>query len=276
MAHLKKFENQAAYDSGKYDLEAPAVSLISGVGVVYDKTLPPTFGGLRIASGPLKYQYGYQILEKWDADSSFGSKFSVTNGSTYFNFLEMGQLFEKANFSASDGDIENLLNPLDGWRLPTLAEWCTLTTGASPGTSRAGSKVNGSQGAKYARIQLTGVTYSSVTNPDGLLLFPDKRTITGKALSGVNNMTKTTGVTTVELDAYLEQGCVFLPDMGEYTRDSRYWYTGKDSGGSYWSATAGNNDGQGLSFNISNYGIYLPAPSAKDYMYYPIRLVKSA
>ena len=108
-----------------------------------------TFAGLQIAPGPLYYNgISYEIAPCWNHDS-YGSAFGKVLGSTYFNFIEMGQLFEKKNFNSSDGDIDNLLDPFSGWRLPTNTEWAAMTTNTS---ARDGSTVNGSAGKHYALV----------------------------------------------------------------------------------------------------------------------------
>ena len=225
-----------------------------------------TFAGLQIVPGPLYYNgTSYEIKDSWNYDS-FYSVYGKVSGSYYFNFIELGQLFEKADFSTSDGNIENLLDPLDGWRLPTQTELAAIV-----GTSRAGSTVNGSAGKHYALIKLTGVTHAGSSTPNGLLIFPDGKSITGKTLSGMDNTTQTAGVTESELNAFLAQGCVFLPASGYYADDDD-WLGGGISG-SYQSSTEritdvayylflnGNNLNAGFSGN-------------KVYDYYSVRLVK--
>lgn len=227
---------------------------------------PTSFGGLLIASGPLAYNNGaYMIEDDWNHDS-YGSVHGKNNGSNYFNFIEMGQLFEKADFSINDGSIENLLDPLNGWRLPTQAEWASIV-----GTTRAGSTVNGSAGKHYALVQLTGVTHAGSSTPTGLLIFPDNKTITGKALSGMDNTAKTTGVTAAEINAYLEQGCVFIPQSGNAYDVYGAWGTG----GMYLSST--ENSGTlscVLTFEGSNINPNASANKSKFYM--SVRLVKPA
>ena len=239
--------------------------------VVEFPTKVPSFGGLQIASGPLMYDGGkYVIKDNWNY-SSYNSAYGKTEGSTYFNFIEMGQLFEKPGFTTSDGDIENLLDPLDGWRMPTQAEWSTLTTGASPGTTRTGSKVNGNDGSKYALIKLSGATHATASDPNGLLLFPDGKTITGKTLSGINNTTQTTGVTLAELQGYLDQGCAFLPASGYYSDGVSWYYAG--SFGRCWSATENDaSSGYYLYFHSSN--VNPSINNSKSSLYFPVRLVK--
>ena len=199
----------------------------------------PRFGGLEIAAGELMYDGSkYAIANGWKKNS-YSSKYGKTAGSYYHSFVEMGQLFEKANFSNSDGDINNELNPLNGWRIPTKAEWQKIFTDDT--SVRAGSKVNGSAGKHYAMVQLTGVTFAGDSTPYGVIIFPDGATISGKALSGTDSLVTTTGVTEAELDVYLAQGCAFLPAAGIYA--SAGWLYGGDKG-EFWSTneTEGTNE----------------------------------
>jgi len=224
----------------------------------------PTFGGLLIAAGPLYYNgSSYEIKDGWNY-SSYNSAYGVNSGSTYFNFVQMGQLFESAGFSTGSGSIENNLDPFDGWRLPTQSEWQTII-----GTTRDGSTVNGNAAKHYALVQLTGVSHAGTTIPVGLLLFPDGKTITGKALSNMDNTTVNSGMTAAELDVYLGQGCAFLPCSGY-----RYYSSCIDGGyyGYYWSSTE----------NSSSYGYYLVfysgnlniGYSSKSDFYLSVRLVQ--
>ncbi len=206
-----------------------------------------TFGGLEIAAGPLYYNgTAYEIKDSWNFDS-YNSVYGKASGSYYFNFIEMGQLFEKAGFSTSDGDIENLLDPLSGWRLPTKAEWASII-----GTTRAGSEVNGSAGKHFCLIQLAGVSHAGSSTPNGLLIFPDGKTITGKALSTMDDdSSQTTGVTSAELAEYLAQGCAFLPASGNYNGGDD-WYNGGNYG-NFWSSTEYNKyAAYRLNFHDSN------------------------
>ena len=185
------------------------------------------YDGIEFAPGPLSYgNDGYEISTSWSA-TSYNTSYGKTVGSTYFSYIEAGQLFEDQNFSTSSGDILNELDPLDGWRLPTQGEWYSIV-----GTSRNGSTVNGNSGVHYAFIQLTGVTYAGSQTPNGMLLFPDDETITGITLDGTDGSTITTGITAEQLQAYLSQGCVFLPLSSKYEGS---W--GQTDSATYLSAT---------------------------------------
>ena len=201
---------------------------------------PATFGGLMIAPAPLYYNgTTFEIKDDdWNHDS-YNSVYGKNAGSYYFNFIELGQYFDAdgASFSTSSRSIDNTnkisYNGYNDWRVPTRPEWLTITTGASPGTSRTGSTVNGTSGVKYAFLQLTGVTHAGNSTPCGLLLFPDDRVISGKTLKYTNNNGFTSSVTGSELQNYLDQGCVFLPFSGINT--DAWYYPG--TYGYYWSAT---------------------------------------
>ena len=175
--------------------------------------IPATFAGLQIAPGNLYYNgTNYAIAADWNHDS-YGSVYGKNSGSYYFDFIEMGQSFdgEGDSFSTTSGSIDNA-NTLDGWRLPTKTEWESILT--TDGSVREGSTVNGAANKHYALVKLTGVTHAGSGTPNGLLIFPDGCTINGKSLSGMDNTTQTTGMTEAELNAYLAQGCAFLPTSG--------------------------------------------------------------
>lgn len=204
-----------------------------------------TFDGLQFSSGPLYYgSNGYEIKDSWNYDS-YNSVYGKSTGSYYFNFLEMGDLFEKSGFTTSDGEIENILDPFDGWRLPSKAEWDELI-----GTTRAGSTVNNSSGKHYARIQLTGITYAGSSTPNGLLIFPDGETITGATLTNMDNNTVNTGITISQLNEYLNQGCIFLPAGGYY---SSSWSSGNAYGASTEYDTTNGYNSEGYGSKASEY-----------------------
>ena len=207
------------------------------------------YAGMTMTSGPLYYgSNGYEIKDDWHFNS-YNSIYGKAVGSTYFNFIELGQLFEKSEFSTSDGDIDNVLDPLDGWRIPTKAEWASIL-----GTTRSGSTVNGSPNQHYAMIQLSGVS--------GLLIFPDGETITGETLSNMDNPTSNT-ITEEQLNDYLDQGCIFLPGNGYYDGSLQTWSDGHH----YWSSTENNSSAGYVSTGDSQ---------DKASCYFPVFLVKAA
>ena len=191
-----------------------------------------TFAGLQIAPGNLFYNgESYEIADSWNHDS-YGSKRGKVAGSYYFNEVNIGELFDSPSYNMdSDGDIQNNLDPLEGWRLPTKTEWEYILTTDSE--IREGSTVNGSENKHYAFLKLTDVSHAGNATPVGLLIFPDEKNITGKALSGMDDDTYTEGVTEEELATYIEQGCAFLPPSGMYMADYKDWSTG----GNYLTST---------------------------------------
>ena len=225
------------------------------------------FAGMKITPGPLYYgSNGYEIKDGWNYDS-YNLIYGKTIGSTYFNFIELGQLFESSVFSTSDGDIEKVLDPLNGWRVPTNAELASIL-----GTTRSGSTVNGASNKHYAMIQLTGVTHANSSTPSGLLIFPDGETITGAALSDMDNTTSNTSITELQLNDYLSQGCIFLPGSGYYNGSLQTW----DNGHYYWSSTENDSStGYDLHFEPSN-TISSDDNKNKETYYFPVYLVKDA
>ena len=235
-----------------------------------------TFGGVAISAGPRAYENAAYVMKNgWNHDSYDSEPdagdgiYGKENGSTYFNFDEMGELFYKADYDYSeDGSIQNLLDPFNGWRLPTLAEWDAVI-----GTTRQGSTVNGTPNAHYALIELSEVHHAANDYPVGLLLFPDGCTITGKALTYFDDENKTNGVTLSELNNYLSQGCVFLPASG---RQEDNLFQGGGYEGFYLSSTYVNEqytEGPGrMCFD----GYSAPNTEGVTYhdVYHSIRLVK--
>ena len=216
------------------------------------------YAGLKITSGPLYYGVnGYEIMNGWNYNS-YNSICGKTVGSTYFNFIELGQLFESSVFSTSDGDIDKVLDPLDGWRVPTNAEWASIF-----GTTRSGSTVNGSSNKHYAMIQLADAS--------GLLVFPDGETITGAALSNMDNTTSNTGITAAQLNNYLSQGCIFLPGCGYYDSSLQTW--GNEN--HYWSSIE-NDSSTGYDLCFGSSAILSDDNKDKETYYFPVYLVKGA
>lgn len=149
-------------------------------------------------------------------------------GSTYFSFIDLGNIFEKDGFTENDGNIENLLNPLDGWRLPTETEFIKIIGKYRGTTYRNGSSVNGNAAKHWASIRLDGITLAGQTISRGLLIFPDNKIITGKSISyfdldDVEFFDNYNAFNSIELNEYIEQGCVFLPAVGGIYDDWEEW-----------------------------------------------------
>ena len=182
-----------------------------------------TIGGLEIAPGPLMYEGGkYVIKDNWNIHS-FRSVFGKNEGSTYFSYLDMGKLFEKTDFTINDGDIENNLDPLDGWRLMTYDEWETIIAIDSP---RSGSTVNSIPNVKTANIKVIDVDIDNKGYCCGKLLFPDGKTILGTTLTQINGNSQLLAneLTEAQVNEYIQQGCAFLPCFGGFNTGAYSWY----------------------------------------------------
>ena len=216
------------------------------------------FAGLQISKGPLYYgTNGYEIKDSWNY-SSFDQYFGKTIGSTFFNFIEMGQLFEDTNFSSSSGDIENSLDPLNGWRLPTKDEWTSIIS-----TVRDGSIVNNSLNKHYAFIRYDSIYF-------GLLIFPDGENITGIELSNMDNTTYNS-ITIEQINIYVNQGCVFLPMFGFYQTSTGWGSLGQYGG--YMSSEEYVSGAEYL-LQVTNGGINASQPINKEECYIFARLIK--
>lgn len=87
----------------------------------------------------------------------------------------------------------------------------------------------------------------------------------------MDNTTQTTGVTESELNAYLSQGCAFLPASGWWSSFGA-WSSG-GVGGFYWSSTEyGSNDGIVLTFDPGR--VKTAAVVDKTECRYSVRLVR--
>jgi len=230
-----------------------------------------SFGGLEIAPGNLYWDGSeWSIDETWDEHCTNGTGYGVFSGlaSSYFNFLEIGDLFEKEGFTTTDGNIDNLLDPLNGWRLPTSSEWNTIYTTSS--AVRVGSTVNGQSNKHFAYIRLTGITYANNAIPKGLLVFPDGEIITGTAFTYFDGTGNNTGVTVSTLNTYLEQGCVFIPCSGNYYHPGEKW-NNAGTAGLYWSSTEYSVDNAYYAFFPT---VTLNNTAKINTNSYPVRLVR--
>ena len=227
------------------------------------------FGDLIFASGPLYYgNDGYEIKDSWNY-SSYGTVYGKTVGSTFFNFIEMGDLFKKSGFSESDGSILNTLDPLDGWRLPTKDEWDYIV-----GSTRPGSTVNGSTNKHYAFINFIHDNDVNTVNLHGVLIFPDNETITGAALTYMDSGGTTQDLTLEQFNNYLSQGCIFLHDEG-FAQTGSGFSAGNNYLG-YWSSSEGSSSSAAYilttqsGLTTSNYtksNGYLPVYLVRDTTY---------
>ena len=245
---------------------------------VHDPVLVYSFGGIEVAPGDLYYDGAFwSIDEAWDTHCTHKVAYGVTEGvaSSYFSFIDMGQLFEKADFGKSDGDIENLLDPLGGWRMPTRDECMTLA--ATSTDVRPGSMVNGNPNCHWAFIQLDfDIRYASVTGRKGILVFPDNETVIGKELLSFDDHTTfTSNFSLSDIETYTSQGCVFLPGTG-----NAYYYSSLNNGwgsggfGGYLTSESANTD-DGYFFWFLQGNAINTYSGSKDTSYYPVRLVRT-
>lgn len=159
----------------------------------------------------------------------YNTVYGRNSGSTYFSYEEMGRLFTKADYSWSDGNIVNNLDPLDGWRLPSKNEWWDILA-----TNRNGATVNGQQNKRWAFIKLSDIVFENVdeeVNSYGILFFPDGVTISGAALSYFDNNSSidieaggfqgsvNPEISNIQLNNFLSQGCAYLPLRGVFQHE---------------------------------------------------------
>lgn len=183
------------------------------------------FAGLQIASGPLYYNgTSYEIKDSWNY-SSYNSTCGKNEGSTYFTPIQMGELFEKEGYTTSDGDIDNLLDPFDGWRLPTNTELEEIFGVEEDGqfwSERTGSTVNGRSRAFWSDVRVSDVTFPDKTVL-GLLLYPDGEIIAGAEIDNFNGTSMNAfSLTKNELNEYISQGCAFLPMTCLFNSSQQY------------------------------------------------------
>jgi len=240
----------------------------------------PSFGGLNIAPAPLYYDGSSFIIKDDDWNhSSFGSVRGKNNGSYYFSFIELGSYFDGAGsgFSTSSGSIDNAnklsYDGYDNWRLPTQAEWNNVV----PGSSRAGSTINGVSGRKYAIVRLTGVTHAGSSTPLGIIIAPDGKTFTcAKSLNwNTSSSSGNEGVTVTQLDSYLDNGCAFIPASGFYEAwsvSSGDWLSGGDIL-NFHLATESNSSND-YRFSVASSWVTTTATISKSDYYFPVWLVK--
>ena len=198
------------------------------------------FGGYMFTPGPLVYEYGqFRVQGSWNEKNSRTSKYGVTEGSTYFNFIQLGQRFDSrgSSFSNSSGNIDNS-NPTSfdkycDWKIPTRDALRKLI-GTIYGYTRTGATVNGYSKKHYCRIS-TNITYAGVSNMGGYLFFPDNQVITGRTLSYFDSTTlAASNVTSEELNSFIKKGCLFFPLMGSCYLGN--WYN-EGAAGFVWSNT---------------------------------------
>ena len=242
-------------DRTVWDYEYSYYKVPVGWDVVEPSFYHGTFAGLKIAPVNLYYDGTFKFNPDcfdWNQDS-YNSISGNVRGSYFFDFLSVGKYFDsrKNNFNDSSGDINNSGSKVagfgnDSWRVPTSTEFSYIV-GINDGEKRPGSYLRDFDidGVRYAILQLTGVFHAGVSNPIGLLLFPDNVDIRFvRNLTYYNNSVKNVNITEAELQKFLEAGCVFLPASGY---NSTVWYNG-GANGYYWTATVSGSKSAWLKF----------------------------
>ena len=149
-----------------------------------------TFMGYGLGNGPV-LQSGIQMpAETWKYYDDTSSYFAPQTSSSYreepYSTPQMWSYMRDSDF------------------------WHIMING---GSGRVGSTVNGNENSYYSIIQVsTTITGGNTCN--GLLLFPDYFSISGKTLQSINSSFINVGFTEQDLSVYLNQGCVFMPALG--------------------------------------------------------------
>ena len=202
-----------------------------------------SFGGLEIAPGNLYYLDGeYRIPENWRYldDVCDNNLYGNVDGSYFFEFCELGKYFDSrgSSFNYMTGSIDNMgqkvsFGGYDDWRIPTLSEWKLIFTRNS--SERPGSVVNGYPNVHFSSVIVDDMRYGFFSKARGYLIFPDNKIFVGESLvydyDSYEGMPLPTHLNNDELDAYLAQGCIFLPCAS--------YYNGSDCNnfsGYYWSS----------------------------------------
>lgn len=240
----------------------------------------PGFGGpftyndteYYISQGNMHYiNSGYTLFPDWTGGLDMYNESFLDIISYYWNWSTLAELFDTSINKDANESIDNDKTPIPGCKLPTSAQWAAFTTG----TARMGSSVNGTEGCRYALIQLTGSSHGNISNPIGLLLLPDGRTMTGMARTFTWNTPSTTGntdVTEEQLEEYIKRDCVFLPGAGLYN-DYNTSFQGGGSEGFYMTASAEDESTARYLDFVSN-TIYTGIPYSKSTLLGSVRLIR--
>lgn len=300
--------------SGKMTATLPVFSVADGKKVTFAPGNLYTDGEGNLHMGSTYYDHIYAFSS--NGDYANADTYKAINR-THFNYNETYYLMNKESldktkaYTDRDAAYSLTRNDIGGgngqsWRVPTRADWCTLTTGDDPGSDRSGAKVrNGSSdtytdGWKFIKVLVSGMSGNGTTvSPDegttisalasdatgpstnyqaGLLLFPDNEEITGifgslGTQNDINANSNFTTITKTNLDALIDAGCAFLPAVGRL--DSVFGYVGIE--GYYWSCSrASAVAGCSLVFFDGNKGVRpkyeMPTPN-KSKVFRSVRLI---
>ncbi len=224
--------------------ELPVNKVCVGETVVWERGPSVfSFGGITFTPGPLYWSGGcFRVLDDWKdtmgiISGSYGSILGRNEGSAYFSLCDMASVFDSKGddwetaFLNESGwgrfDIDNSGAVSYGgceWRMITQTEAQLLTGTAYDDNynpiTRSGSTVNGTAGCFCADVKVSSDT-AFVNNRKGVLLFPDDAVMTGAEVR-CNSYLGGPGTTLTEaqVDAYVQQGCVFLPCWGQRYADT--------------------------------------------------------
>ena len=264
----------------KFNVSVTAWSDNAVSAVTFPLQNPITFAGLMIAPAPLYYDETEGFMIKDDDWDHWSEVYGLNDGSYCFTITQLGKYFDSdgESYTVSSGVIDNTnhisYGEFDDWRLITSNEWNTIQTNDS--SVRPGSSVNGVSNCHFCRIQLSDNTHLGI-NTYGILLFPDDQEITGATLeTGIDSFANSqySVVTSSQLDAYLAQGCVFIPGLGVNGQGSHV-AMGFNGGGVYWTANAGSGDSIGIKIDkLANGGGVFINSISNSYAC-PVRLVRS-
>ena len=244
------------------------------------------FGDWYIAPGNLYYDgTDFLIASDWN-EESYNEVYGKNAGSYYFNFTELGKYFDARgnSFTTSSGAINDFGNKVsyggyDDWYMGDYATWNIILTTSS--ATRPGSTVNGNANKHFVTTYITGVSHSDKADPCGLLIFPDGMSISGQALTDFDNTAPVVSnyLTEAQLNAYLEQGCVFLPPSGQGLSGGGFTYGGYMT--HYWTASIYNSS-NGYVVDIGEdpydpgYAVVRFTGLDKSTFYSPVRLIRRA
>ena len=246
---------------------------------MYSMRLAP--GNLYTEGGTLKMAANYyEHIYKFGNNGDYANDVSYNpSNRTHFNYNETYLLMKEGSLAGPSPAYENrdsyespavTRNDISGapggnWRVPSLADWTAMTTGARPGATlnaTVGTNPSSSSaGWKFIKVLVTnmegkgtsgwdGATVTALaadaTAPStdyqaGLLIFPDNVEIDGTfTVLGTQNKTDacayaTTQITKTDLDDLIDAGCAFLPSVGRWSSSS-FGLVG--TFGCYWSSTS--------------------------------------
>lgn len=238
-------------------------------------------GALHMAANCYEHIYAFSN----NGDYANAATYSALNR-THFNFNETYLLMKTgalgdnhdAYTNADSYDSPALIRddidgaPAGDWRVPSQADWCSITTGEAPGVARPGATLNATitstssssstSGWKAIKAVVSGMGTAGTSSEDGttalaadatgpstayqagLLIFPDNVVIDGTfvtlgdkdEITGHNNATT---LTKANLDELITAGCAFLPEVGRHNSGS-FGFVGQL--GTYWSSTQYDTD----------------------------------